>query len=476
MGRIIVSLIAIALTVVVSTMTAMAAEPPAAVAEPGAHVAYDPSTTLISGAGGSFLATVDGAPEPFRGMGYNAILGGLSDGDRAAILARDMELMRIVGVNLIVGWDQKAFDRVFLNAAHAEGIGVAMHFELGKGRNYSDPDLRQRLLDEIAVWVETYRDHPAVRMWGIGNEVLLTTSDEECRAFAEFFVQAYQVARERDPNHPVLYREAEDVRVGYFRDAFAAAGVAPDQFIVGMNFYTPRIAEVLAAWPDHAFDVPVLISEFAPAGGPPSSRAEGFRAIWGMIVPHEQFVLGATPYVWTTEGPEAVDRIFGLTDGNGDPVDEAVFELQRLYRGGAAQPESLPPIAPRSTDGLHMSIAAATAQLLAKAVVLSDLETVDIDAVRARAREFYGADIAAAPGYATADKARVARMLDILADTAVLAALRQQDAPVYSGAVEALPLLAGMARWSTIDPRAADTAEAFIGEVLAQALRTPLSA
>jgi hypothetical protein len=66
-------------------------------------------------------------------------------------------------------------------------------------------------------------------------------------------------------------------------------------------------------------------------------------------------------------------------------------------------------------------------------------------------------------------------MLDLLAGTAVLAELRREDGPVYSGAVEALPLLAGMARWSALDPQAPVVAEAFLSEVLAQALRTPLT-
>jgi hypothetical protein len=431
---------------------------------------------IAEGGEGGYTYLVDGHAETIRGMGYNAMLGHRSDDERAATLSRDFALMRRVGINTVLGWDRATFDETLLDAAGASGLGVIMHFELGKGWNYADPLLQDQLLDEIAAWVVAHREHPALRMWGVGNEVLLTSDDEACRAFAQFYVRVYQTVRRLDPRHPLVYREAEDVRVPFFRDAFAAAGVKPDGFVFGMNFYTPRIEEALAGWSGHGFAVPVLISEFAPAGIAPSQRADGFREMWQRVRDHERLVLGAAPYVWTTAGPEAVDRIFGLTDEHGQPVDAALAALQRLYRGAAAADDPLPEPLPRTTAGLGVSIEIAEAQLLARAMALSGLETIDAEATRSRWRALYQADLVNnAPGFERADPARIERMLDLLAGTAVLAELRRDDGPVYSGAVEALPLLAGMARWSALDPQATVVAEAFLSEVLAQALRTPLA-
>ena len=433
------------------------------------------SVVRIDASDGAYLYLVDGRPELVRGMGYNAVLGQRSVDERTALLSRDFALMRRVGVNTVLGWDMAAFDRTLLDVAQATGLGVVMHFELGRGWDYADPALQERLLGEIGDWVLTYRDHPAVRLWGIGNEVLLTSSDEESRAFARFYLRVYQTVRRLDPYHPLLYREAEDVRAPYFRDAFAEAGLQPEGFVYGMNFYTPRIEEALAHWPEQGFAVPVLVSEFAPAGLSPSHRQDGFREMWQLVRAHGRVVLGAAPYAWTTLGPEAVDRIFGLTDGAGRPVDGALTELQRLYRGAQAADEPLPPPAPRVASALGVSIETAEAQLLAQAMALSRLEPIDVDATRQRWRDLYRADLASnAPGFGHADPRRVDRMLDLLADTAVLAELRRDDQPVYSGAVEALPLLAGMARWSAVDPQAPAVAEAFLSEVLAQALRAPL--
>jgi len=449
----------------------------------GVATADPPATASASAAPGGrvrvvrdesgFSLTIDGQRRWLRGMGVNVTHRGLDRAARLALMRRDFEQMRAVGVDTVIGWDQPGFDRDFLDAAYASGIGVVAHFELGKTWDYADPALRERLRASIARWVARYAAHPAVLMWGIGNEVLLTSSDEECRAFAEFFVEAYTLVRQLDSTRPVLYREAEDVRVRYFRDAFAAADLAPEQFIFGMNFYTPRIAEVLDGWTDHAFDVPVIISEYAPAGLSPRGRPRGFQALWEIIRARDDLVLGAAPYVWSTNGPEAVDEIFGLTDPTGHAVDGSLEILQRLYRGKEADPSLLPGIAPRWSRPHEHDIATASGILLERAIASQLLDPVDLDEVRRRAEGVYRAQIEAAPGFAFADAVRVERMLRILIDTAALAALTIEGQPVYSGAVEALPLLAGMARWTLVDPTAQDVGEAFIATVLDQALAAP---
>ncbi len=432
--------------------------------------------TRVVGEHGSFLYVVQGAPQMIRGMGYNAPLSALPEADRHRRLYRDFPLMRQVGVNTIVGWDQAGFDRALLDAAYANGIGVVMPFELAKEWDYGDSGLRERLLDQIGAWVDEYKDHPAVRMWGVGNEVMLAMNDEESRQFAAFYVQVYETVRQHDQLHPIVYREAEDVRVPYFRDAFAEAHVEPVDFVVGMNFYTPRMADALAEYPEIGFDVPVLISEFAPAGVAPSARASAFHDLWNTIQPYERYVLGAAPYAWTTDGPEAVDRLFGLTDGQGHPVDAALGELQRIYRGRVPANELLPAPTPPTRQALGMALDAAVAQALARAMAQPTLDPVDLDVVRAEARDRYGRDLASAPGAAHADQRLMARMLDLLVDTATLAALKEDGRPVYPGAREAEPLVAGLARWAATDPSAEPMAEAFLTEVVGAALRLPLGA
>ena len=57
--------------------------------------------------------------------------------------------------------------------------------------------------------------------------------------------------------------------------------------------------------------------------------------MWKMIRGASGWVLGGAVYAWTTDGPEEIDRVFGLVDTEGKPVDGAFAAVSALYRGGA---------------------------------------------------------------------------------------------------------------------------------------------
>jgi hypothetical protein len=50
-----------------------------------------------------------------------------------------------------------------------------------------------------------------------------------------------------------------------------------------------------------------------------------------------EMVLGGVVYTWATEGPEDLDRVFGLTDSEGRPVDGSLQALSRLFRPPGTQ-------------------------------------------------------------------------------------------------------------------------------------------
>ena len=55
---------------------------------------------------GAYQYLVDGQPQVFIGMGYDAIYRYLSDDERAASYRRDFQILRDAGVNTITGWDE----------------------------------------------------------------------------------------------------------------------------------------------------------------------------------------------------------------------------------------------------------------------------------------------------------------------------------------------------------------------------------
>jgi hypothetical protein len=62
-------------------------------------------------------------------------------------------------------------------------------------------------------------------------------------------------------------------------------------------------------------------------------RPDGFETMWSYVTRHPQWVLGGAVYAWTRNGPEGVDRNFGLTD-DGVPADgQSLNMLSTLFHG-----------------------------------------------------------------------------------------------------------------------------------------------
>jgi hypothetical protein len=163
--------------------------------------------------------------------------------------------------------------------------------------------------------------------------------EQRARDFAAFYVTLIDRVRAADPNHPIVHRDAEDAYLTWLRDEMRKSGRRP-WFIYGVNTYTPRLGEILTAWPNQDWDVPLLVSEFAPGGMSPADRPQGFREMWSMIRAANGWVLGGAVYAWTTDGPEEVDRVFGLVDADGEPVDGAFQAVGSFFRGVARQHET----------------------------------------------------------------------------------------------------------------------------------------
>ena len=314
------------------------------------HGPAPPSTgptpvSIVQQSDGSWQYLVDGTPETIRGVGYNPWYAGLNTAQRESLYDRDFSDMRRLGINTIEGWFENQFDSVTLDAAARNGIGVLMPFELNQDLDYTDPTVRATILDRLSAYVERYRNHPAVRMWAPGNENLhrilyahwvSQLNDPQARARAEAMAAFLPVVVDRiheiDPNHPVVYRDAEDVYLGWITNGFAQAGGDRPWLVYGANVYTDqRLQQIISAWPSQWPGHPLLISEFAPSGVSPSQRPLAFDQQWQMIRSRPGVVLGGLAYTWATNGPEDLDRVFGLVDPNGVPTDGALAALSAAY-------------------------------------------------------------------------------------------------------------------------------------------------
>ena len=312
---------------------------------------HGPSHVAVRKGPGGYEYVVNGRPRRIRCIGYNAMTDDLSATARSARYDADFAALRAARVNTVLGWNQSMFDdETLLAAAHRHGLGVILHYNLSAAWDYTDAQFTDSLLNGIRSWVLRHRDNPAVRMWGVGNEVLHkydNPGDPRAGAFARFLVRAADTVHGEDLNHPVIYRDAEDVFLSPIDQALRADGVARPWFVYGMNFFTYRLDAALKEGPALALGQPLLVSEFAPLGIAPSDRPVGYLRFWGIVRSHRQRVLGGCAYVWTRAGPEPVDQTLGLTDRDGAPVDGSLQVLAAVFTGDEAAQDPARTSSPR---------------------------------------------------------------------------------------------------------------------------------
>lgn len=296
---------------------------------------------------------VDGSTEDIRGVGYNPWYSGLSPDQRSALYDRDFSEMHRRGINTIEGWFETQFDSVTLDSAARNGIGVLMPFELNQDWDFTNPNVRQSILDHVTQYVQTYKDHPAVRMWAPGNENLhrvlyahwvSQANNPQARAQAQAFAAFLPTLVDRihaiDPNHPVVYRDAEDLYVPWLTSAFAAAGGSRPWLVYGANVYSQaRLQQIISTWPNQWPGQALLISEYAPGGISPADRPGVFQSEWSVIRSRPDVVLGGLAYTWATNGPEDLDKVFGLVNPDGKPTDGGLAAVSAAYLSDIAVAE-----------------------------------------------------------------------------------------------------------------------------------------
>ncbi len=125
------------------------------------------------------------------------------------------------------------------------------------GFDYDDPEQVAAQLKDIEEFVTKWRDHPALLMWGVGNEV---AGPDAARVFRELDKLAAEFKR-LDPNHPTFTALA-----GVWpQQARLFAQYCPNIDILGINAYAglPSVPQEILR---QGYDGPYIISEYGPIG------------------------------------------------------------------------------------------------------------------------------------------------------------------------------------------------------------------
>ena len=310
---------------------------------------------LRQDADGSWTLYRGGEPYYVKGV------GGLQFLDRA----------RAYGANSVRTWG--AGEAIgALDRAHELGLTVTFGLWAGQERqgfDYSDGRAVAAQLARFREVVRTYKDHPAILMWGLGNENDLFYSD--LRVW-DALNDIAEMIHEEDPNHPVMHVTAglDVAEVQLIMDrapAIDVYGVNTYGELVGgtsalrsYGYEGPSVGRQLrrAGW-----DGPYMIAEWGPDGhwevpkaewGAPieqtsSEKAQMYRIRYQRgIAADTTHSIGSYAFLWG-EKQETTPTWYGIFTPGG--FETAVMdELQYVWTG--AYPDNrAPQITAYTLDG-----------------------------------------------------------------------------------------------------------------------------
>ncbi|MCR9197978.1 MAG: hypothetical protein NXI04_05010 [Planctomycetaceae bacterium] len=211
-----------------------------------ATAAPQASRVLVQKTEGAFQLICNGQPMRIKGVGGDTYLPELA----------------AAGGNTIRTWASDKLGPV-LDEAERHGLKVCAGLWLGHQRHgfdYENPAAVQKQLKEKLAFVRQHRDHPALLMWGVGNEMEGEGNDPAV------WKAVNEVAREikrLDPNHPTMTVIAE---LGGGENKVAAIErFCPDIDIVGINSYG-GVETVGARYLKAGGTRPFIITEHGPLG------------------------------------------------------------------------------------------------------------------------------------------------------------------------------------------------------------------
>lgn len=179
--------------------------------------------------------------------------------------------LNFLGVNTIRTWGTGNNTLQLLNAAEKHGIKVMLGIWMRHGKPGMEADDSFNYLEDKAGMeamynnaieiVENYKNHPAVLLWGVGNEVYLNTAtDEEKTAYSKLLERICSQIKLLDKNHPIASVEAWTFGLEWWEK------YVPSLDIYGLNSYGPGVDILSSELEKRNIDRPYVITEFGVMG------------------------------------------------------------------------------------------------------------------------------------------------------------------------------------------------------------------
>ncbi len=251
-----------------------------------------------------------------------------------------LDLLVKVGGNSIRTWGVNDLEPI-LDQAQKKGLTVCVGIWLGHERhgfNYNNADMVADQYQKACAAIRKYKDHPAVLLWGIGNEMEGNEKGDNAAIWSAINKIAL-AAKQIDPSHPTMTVIAE---IGGDR-VKNIHRLCPAIDIIGINSYG-GVASIPQRYKKLGGSKPYIITEFGPPGIwesrkndwgaypelSSSKKAEYYRKGYiGAVQQSQGMCLGSYAFVWGHK-QEATATWFGMLLPDGSRL-AAVDALQKLW-------------------------------------------------------------------------------------------------------------------------------------------------
>lgn len=182
--------------------------------------------------------------------------------------------LKALGANVVRTYGQEPGE--ILDAAQRAGLKVIVGFWMGHPRlgfDYRNRQAVEAQLEDLRHMVERYRTHPALLMWGIGNEVEVELPPVEAQAVVwPAIEEAARLVKTLDPSHPTLAVLAE---LGIDK-ARQIKELAPSIDVLGINGYGDGLLTAASRAQAQGWTGPVVLTEMGALG-----HWEAQKTPWG---------------------------------------------------------------------------------------------------------------------------------------------------------------------------------------------------
>lgn len=218
-----------------------------------------------------------------------------------------LEELKNYGGNSIRTWGITSDTDKILDEAHKLGLTVCFGIWMGQERqgfDYTNEAAVKGQLEEFRRVVRKYKNHPAILLWGVGNEMDLDYTNFDVWKHLE---DICKMVKEEDPNHPTMAVTAGlDVA-----EVKLIQRHTPSLDILGVNTYGD-ISYLPKAIQMYGWTKPYIVAEWGPYGywevektawgaaieETSTQKAETYRKSLEAILSDKQNCLGSYVFLW----------------------------------------------------------------------------------------------------------------------------------------------------------------------------------